>query len=140
MSNFWLNVVTTLKIVWVWLKQHWSLLVFGVVAVASGLLLKNRTDMLTALLKQQEETSKQHRQEVAELQRIRDEEIRKREQIESQYRETIARINRDHQAAVDQLTRDKQTELRRIIGETVNNPDAMASRINDLFGIPIYHP
>lgn len=138
LSTKWLQVKTWLQIAWVWIKRWWSVFAFGVVSVAALVLLSNRSNMINDLIKRQEETSIKHRQEISELQRIRDEEIRKREQVEARYRETMTRIDAEHRSAVERLTKDKQVEVKRIIEETLDDPDAMASRINGFFGIPIY--
>lgn len=132
------KVKTGLGIAWVWIKEFWS---YAVLVILAGLTLwfyRDRQTRVDNLLNERQATSIRHRQEIAELQRIRDEEIRKREQIEEQYRETISRINKEHQEALDRLSSKKKAEIRRIIEETVDDPDAMASRINNLFGIPIY--
>jgi biopolymer transport protein ExbB/TolQ len=136
----WLRVVTALKVAWVWIKEHWYMLGIGLISIFATVFFINNNARITSLLKTQEGMSKKHREEIAELQRIRDEEIRRREQIELEYRNTLEKINKEHEKALADLTRQKQAELRRIIEETMNDPEAMATRVNNLFGFQIYKP
>ena len=137
MNNTWLRFKTWFLMMWSFIKKYWSLFAMGISMIMGTVVFYQGKQNVKDLLKQQEQTSIQHRQELAELQRIRDEEIARRETIERNYQTTIARINSEHDAAIQRLARAKETEIRQIIAETNDDPAVMASRINALLGIPV---
>jgi len=123
--------------VWLYVKRFWGVIPFVFLLIFAMLFAKNKQSTINELLKQQQDLSEKHRQDLAELQRIRDDERAKREAIEAQYRVVIDQINTTHQQAIENLSRQQQSELRQIITETKDDPDAMATRVNSLFGFQI---
>lgn len=78
-----------------------------------------------------------HRKQIAALQEIKNQEIMRREQIEADYRAEIERINREHAGLIQQINKEKEKEVKAIVAETQGNPEAMASRVNRVFGLPV---
>jgi len=133
-APFWLQVA------WTYLKRFWGIIPFGFLLVFVILFARDKNQAINDLLKNQQQLSEKHRQDLAELQQIRDDERRKREEIEAQYRVVLDQINVQHQEAIARLTRQQETELRQIVAETKDDPDAMAARVNTLFNFPILPP
>lgn len=140
MSTLWLNVTAWFKTMWIYIKKYWSFIIFAIFFAATIFVYRNKEKAINDLIKKQEEISKTHRQELAQIQQIRDDEIKRRTEIEANYQATIDKINKDHAEAIGKLTAAKEDELRKIISEAKDDPNVMASRINSLFGIEIYKP
>ena len=138
LTVFWMTFSLWWKKVWVFMKSYGSWILLGLSVVLTLIIAKNKQDEVAGLLKQQQDLSTRSHAEVAALEAAHEDELRRHAAIEAQYQETINRINLNHQAAIDQLTRVKQAELRQIIIDTQDKPDLMAQRINALFGLPIY--
>lgn len=84
-----------------------------------------------------QELSSSSRATLSEVQRRYNEEIRQHQELDNIYKDTLRRVEERHRIAIEELNRQKQQELERIIQETRGNPERMAQRINQLFGIPI---
>lgn len=121
-------------------KSYWSYIALGLSLLVVGFGIfnaKKKSDLYNKLWDDYMKQASDYRKQYRELSAVYETAMRKNEQIEIQYRETIARIERDHQEALKALDNTKKRELREIISTTQDNPEEMANRINTLFGIPV---
>jgi ribosomal protein S1 len=123
--------------IWLFIKKYWSLFLFAVLFVASSVLFASKQKQIQNLLKMLQDQTQQHNRDLLELQRIRDEEIKQRQEVQQQYEEVIAKINREHAEALVNLNRQKENEMKKLIEEFQDDPDRMAAEVNRLLGIPI---
>jgi len=126
-----------------WLKKFGWMILLGILALFTLCFIFDkvkREKFLQEILQKNEAVSKQHREELSELQNIRNEEIRKREETEREYQASIKKIEEEKAKALAELEASKQKEISEITSETSNDPDKMAESINQTFGIPIQKP
>lgn len=123
-----------------WLKKNW-LVVSLVCAMA-------------ALTIYQMVTRKNDQKSIEELQRQLDKarmdfeqarnnhrnEILRRDEIEENYRKVIADLTAKYGAEIAKLDIDKQARVRQVIQENKDDPQAMATRLNNVLGIQLYQP
>lgn len=127
-----------LKIAGTWLKGNWLLLVISAGIVFGILFAKNKTDVIQQLLKEYEGQQRRNAEELNALRNIQKEHIQKQEEISRKYNEVLDLIQKNYQDQLRTLDVQKEQQLRQIIETNNNNPEAMATSINNLFGIPIY--
>ena len=120
-----------------YLKKYWAILLTVVLIISAVIFAKNKQDAINSLLKQISDINKEHQKDLETMQKTFEEERKRRETIEKTYRETLQRIEADRQTALQNLDKTKKQELKRIVENFHDDPDAMASRINNLFGIEI---
>ena len=119
------------------LKKHWTLLGLSLVSVGAFLLVEHKDDLLKHLESEREKAAKDHNDTVAALQTEIEQEIQKRQEIQKQYNDLVTMINQQHDAAVQTIAADKEKDIKDIIARNNGNPEAIASSINSLFGIPV---
>lgn len=134
---FFTNFLHYLNIAWIWIKKYWFYFLFIIGFIVFTVLLRNKNKQVQNLLKMLQDQTEQHNKDLVELQRIHEEEIQKRQEIQNQYEAVIARINTEHAEALANLNRQKEKEIKNIIQEFGDDPDKMAQSINQLLGIPI---
>lgn len=126
------------KLIWVKTKMYGGYILLGIVAVVAFALLAKEESRLREVMKLLQTQSEDYRKQIEQLQRIKTEEEQRHRQIEATYQETLRRIETEKNEALRKLAEDKKEEIQQIIIETQDDPDALARRINRLFGIPIY--
>jgi len=127
-----------LKVVGVWFKGHWFLLVLAVALVYTAIFAKNKAVLVDRLLKEFKDQQAQNSKQLDELRRIQQEQITRQQEINQKYNEVLDRIQRNYQDQLHTLDVQKEVDLRHIIATNKDDPAAMARDINILFGIPIY--
>lgn len=135
----WLTKVWNgLKVAGTWLKGNWVLLLLLAGMVYTLLLAKNKSALYDQLMKEFRGQQEQNRKDLEELRKIQQDQIQKQQEIDRKYHEVVAKIEKDYQDQLRALTADKEKELRVIIARNNDDPGAMATEINSLFGIPLY--
>ena len=134
---FWKQVLYYLNAIWLFIKKYWSLFLALIVLIVSTILFVSKQQQVQGLLKMLQDSSTQHHNDLAEIQRIHAEEIKQREDLQKQYDAVIERINKDHAEAVANLNRQKEEEIKQLIKQFQDDPTKMAAEINLLLGIPV---
>lgn len=137
----WLRkTVDWLKVAWTWVKGHFVLLLLIFAVVWAVLFAKNKQDLYKQLMEEFRGQQAQNAKELQDLRRIQQENLQKQAEITRKYNEVLDRIQRGYQDQLQTLDKQKEQDLKRIIEANHDDPNAMASDINALFGIPIYPP
>jgi len=126
------------KIAATWLKGNWGLLLLLAGMVYTIIQAKNKSALYDQLLKEFRNQQEQNRKDLEELRKIQQEQIQRQREIDQKYQEVIAKIEKDYREHIQALTAQKERDLRDIIARNRDDPAAMASEINSLFGIPLY--
>lgn len=121
-----------------WLKGNWTLLLLLVGMVYTLILTKNKSSLYDQLMREFRDQQERNRKDLEELRKIQQDQIQKQQEIDRKYQEVVAKIERDYQDQLRALTAQKERELREIISRNRDDPSAMATEINGLFGIPLY--
>lgn len=126
------------KLAGTWIKGNWLLLLLigGLIYVIC--FAKNKQVLFDQLLKEFKNQQEQNAKQLEELRKIQEEQVLKQQEINRKYNEVLDRIERDYREQLRTLDIQKERDLRNIIENNQDNPDAMAKDINILFGIPIY--
>jgi hypothetical protein len=120
-----------------WLKLIGAISLIVAVGVCVWIFAAEKNRVSDELVRRLSEATANHYKQLAEVQRLKTEELAKREQIEVAYRATLERISREHAGSVLEVNKAKEAEVKRIIAETQGNPDTMAARVNEVFGLPV---
>ena len=115
-------------------KLYGGYVLFAIMAAVSIILVSRDNALLNQLALQ----SESYRRQLEELSKIREQEQQRHRLIEKTYQETLDRIEKERNSALENLDQSKRDQIRAIIEETHDNPTAMAQRINSLLGIPVY--
>lgn len=136
--TFWEKTKTFFTLVGANIKKYGFLIGAVIFLVVYIIVTANNKQRVEAMMNLIAERDKIHRKAIEDIQRERNEELKKRQEIQRLYDETIAKINKEHAEQLARLTADKEKELRSIIEQTHNDPILMADRVNNLFGIELY--
>jgi F0F1-type ATP synthase membrane subunit b/b' len=138
MNITWAIFILYLKKVGLFFKNYGVVILLGAALVYVLIFAKKKQDSYNLLLKQLQDQIEKHHEEVEALEKEHEESLKRYAEIEKRYNETLQRIEQQYQDALSQLDKQKKQELHQIIAETHDNPDEMARRVNNLFGLPIY--
>lgn len=135
----WLTKIWNwLKIAGTWLRGNWFLALLLVGIVYTLVLAKNKAVLYDQLMRELRNQQAQNRKDLEELRKIQQDQIQKQQEIDRKYQEVVAKIEQDYRNQLRILTADKEKELRAIIARNNDDPNFMATEINNLFGIPLY--
>lgn len=137
MELTWLKIKTFFGKVWSFSKLYGGYVLLFLGFVAAMFALKKKEDAIKSLVAEQERIRKAHQDNLAQLQGQVEGEIERRQAIEKQYDDLMTKIRTEHDAGVQQIAQTKATEIQAIITRNHNNPEAMSTAINQLFGIPV---
>ena len=117
--------------VWTWLKNYWYFPVFA--AAAMGILLVSRKpDTALRILNISKDSHEKEKAVLAKAERKR---LEKETSINKKYEETLKDIETRRTAAEEELNSKKRKELKKLIEETNDNPELMAEKLRERFGI-----
>lgn len=136
MELVWSQLKTFFAKVWAFAKLYWKELVFLVLFFLL-FFVKQKTNLIEALLREREKTRKEHKENIDRLTQQIQNEIASRRKIESDFQAFIERINKEHSDEIKKIGLVREAEIKELIRRHQNNPTMMAQTINDLFGIPI---
>lgn len=126
-----------LKKFWSFARHYWYLPVIVVAFIVALVVLRRKPEGLGNILGNAVES---HRKEVEVLNKTHAEEIVKRDKALSIYHTTIEQVQ--NKFAVDQKILDskKKKEIKRIIEENQDDPEALAERISEYTGFKVIMP
>lgn len=128
-----------MKVAGTWIKGNFILILLLVGLIYAFLFVKRKTDLYNQLLKEFRDQQTQNKQQLEDMRKVQQEQIQKQQEIDKKYHEVLEKIEKDYQGKLAALTTDKEKELRRVIEKNQDDPGAMATEINSLFGIPLYN-
>jgi hypothetical protein len=122
---------------WTYTKLYWKELVFAVVLVYLFMFVKQKMDIIKALLADRDSVRKKHQENIDQLNQAVETETAARRKLESDYQTLIAQINQEHSDEIKRIAVVRSEEIKALIKKHQNNPVVMAQTINSLFGIPV---
>ena len=120
-----------LNTVFGFLKKNWkeTLIVLGLLSVVG----KMRMDYMH--LEEMHETMRTSLQEqIAGLQDIHDEELRRRDAALRMYKEELEKIEKQYEKDLIVIEKDRQDKYEKYLHEFIEDPDQLAADIYSLFG------
>lgn len=142
MNPWFTKIWNALKLASTWLKgnAHLLLLLVGIVFafIFAAFFAKRKAENIDVLLKAFQDQQLQNSKELEALRQIQQDQTVKQQEINRKYQEVIAKIEQDYHAQLLAIDAAKEKELKVVIARNHDDPVAMATEINQLFGIPLY--
>jgi hypothetical protein len=117
---------------WVWIKHHWyvpAMLIYTIILWA--VFRKSSANVLKVL----NITKESYQKELAVLRATHENELKQKEEIVLVYQETLKKLEKEHNIKVDELSKKKQKEIHKLVGEHKDNPSALADEMKRLFEV-----
>ena len=120
-----------LKIAYQLAKKYWKATALIVWTIAVWLFSRKNADGALEALKASKES---HEKQISSLKEEHRIEIAKREQLELNYKQTIATIEEKYKKKEQELSRKEKRKVKEIVQKAKDNPDEINKKIEDLFG------
>jgi hypothetical protein len=127
----WILFKKSLKVAWIWLKTHWYIPFLVMWTTAVWILSRGNVRAVTEVL---EAKKKSYEKQIEALKSAHKSEIKKREELDLKYRETLGIIEEDFKIREQELTALKKRKIKQIIESSKDDPDEINKKIEDLFG------
>lgn len=120
-----------------WLRENWLPLLL-VVAIAA-LFVKGceRTQAYDSLFEQYQQQSKDHQQQIRDLQALQERERQELDRQLQKYFKEMDRIEREYKEEIQRISVRTETRRVRIIHDYSRDPTALTTAVRDTFGIPV---
>lgn len=128
----WLAFKTFMKKAWIWFKNYWYYPLMIIVAIAAFCFGRRDTE---GILKMFEASKESYQKELDVLKRIHEEEISKRTELIEKHNQALKKIEKDYKIKLDELSSAERQEIKKIVEEHKEDPEGLAKRVGDVFGI-----
>ena len=128
----WLAFKTFTKKAWVWFKNYWyypAIVVVAIVAWCLGMRGNN------GVLKMFEASKESYQKEIAVLKKAHEQEIEKRNELVEKHNQALKKIEEDYKIKLDELSSAEKREIKKIVEEHEDDPEGLAERVGNVFGI-----
>lgn len=124
-------IFSKLDIVWLWAKKNWKISALVVWTLIVWLASRGNSSAAIEVLNAKK---KSYEDQIKALEEQHKTEIEKREQLELNYRVTLGKIDERYSLKEEQLSREKKKKVKEILIKTVEKPDEIDKKLEDLFG------
>ena len=118
----------TLKKIWAFIKSYWYVPVLVVVAIVLG----SRSRRASEVIKIAKDS---HLKQLKAINDAENEKAQKKAQIEKEYDEAVARVEKVYREENKALEAHKKKEIKNIVKKYYNNPEEISSRLSKSFGL-----
>ena len=133
----WLAFKKATKKAWIWTKTHWYLPILFlsfIVALLIWAISRNGAAM-AALFDVWESSRASYDEQLSVLEGTHEEEIKERDKILEEYGRSLKKIEEEHGEDSEKLASDKKKELEELIEKGYGDPDELAKKIAELYGL-----
>jgi len=133
----WLAFKKATKKAWIWTKTHWYLPILFlsfIVALLIWAISRNGAAM-AALFDVWESSRASYDEQLSVLEGTHEEEIKERDKILEEYGRNLKKIEEEHGEDSEKLASDKKKELEELIEKGYGDPDELAKKIAELYGL-----
>ena len=132
-----LRLKTIAKKVWLWAKKFWWMIILGLGLIIALLLwaLTRNGAYVAGLLDLMQARSDAHDQEMETLAHIHNTEIVEKNERLKEHLKRRAEIEEEYRNRGQNLSKEKEAELKRIVDESFNDPEKLARELAEAFGI-----
>jgi len=120
--------VLTLKKIWAFIKSYWYVPVLVVVAIV----LRSQSRRASEIIKIAKDS---HLKQLKAINDAENEKAQKKAQIEKEYDEVVARVEKVYREENKALEDHKKKEIKNIVKKYYNNPEEISSRLSKSFGL-----
>jgi flagellar motility protein MotE (MotC chaperone) len=125
------KMITKLKMVTTWIKQHWKISLLAVWSIVVWLVSRKNAQGAIDAMKANKES---YESQIAALKEQHKIEKEKLEQLNLKYQETIATIEKKYDVKEKELSKEKKKRVKEIVEKAKDNPDEINEKIESLFG------
>ena len=125
------------KQAWLWAKKFWWVIVIALLFVGAAMasaLLRNGV-LLARVMDLLDAKRNQHDQEMETLSHIHNTEIAEKNLRLEEHLKRKEDLARELEARGDNLSKEKEAELKKLVDEGYNDPEKLAKQIADAFGL-----
>ena len=133
----WLAFKKTAKKAWIWTKTHWYLPILFLAFIVAFLIwaIARNGAFMATLFDVWESSRTSYDEQLAVLEGTHKEETEKRDKILEEYGKNLKKIEEEYGKNSQKLTRDKKKELEELIEKGYGDPDELAKKIAELYGL-----
>ena len=128
----WLAFKTFIKKTWIWFKHYWYIPVMLIVAAVAWC--SGRRDT-AGLLEMFTVSKESYEKEIKVLRETHEEELRKRDELITKHNETLKKIEEEYKIKISELNTAERREIKKIVDTHKDDPEGLAKRVGDVFGI-----
>ena len=125
------------KQAWLWAKKFWWMIVIVLLFVGACMasaLLRNGV-LLTRVIDLLDAKRNQHDQEMETLSHIHNTEVAEKNLRLEEHLKRKEELRRELEARGDNLSKEKEAELKKLVDEGYNDPEKLAKQIANAFGL-----
>ena len=125
------------KKVWLGAKKFWWVIILGMLFVCAALIsaVTRNGALLAGVLDLLESKRESHKAEVDTLTRIHDTEVAEKNKRLEEHLKRRAQLEEEFKKRGEELDAEKEAELKRLVDEGYNNPEKLARDLADAFGL-----
>ena len=125
------------KQAFLWAKKFWWALVLGLLFLCGGLLamLTKNAGLLARVLDLMDAKRDAHDQEMETLSHIHNTEIAEKNLRLEEHLKRKGELKRQFEERGEKLDKEKEAELKKIVDESYNDPEDLARKIAEAFGL-----
>ena len=133
----WLAFKKAAKKAWIWTKTHWYLPILLLAFIVSFLIwvIARNGAFMATLFDMWESSKASYDEQLSVLEGTHKEETEKRDKILEEYGKNLKRIEEEHGEDSEKLASDKKKELEELIEKGYGDPDELARKIAELYGL-----
>jgi cell division protein FtsB len=125
------------KKIWLWAKKFWWAIVLGLLFVCGALVgaLTRNGAFLAGVLDLLEAKRESHEAEVEVLTRTHEAEVAEKNKRLEEHLKRRAEIEEEFRKRGESLDKKKEAELKRLVDESYNDPEKLARELAEVFGM-----
>lgn len=124
-------MIYKLRLVWIWIRQHWKILVLGIWSAVVWLISRRNSQGALDAMNANKESYEAQIRVLKEQHKV---EVQKREELHLKYQETLAKIEEKYKKKREDLTKVEKKKVKEIVEIAKDKPDEINKKIEDLFG------
>ena len=127
----WLLFKTTVKKVYLWLKQHWQIPFLVIWSVLIWVMARRNTDALIEVIEAKKDS---YKKQIEVLKKTHNDELLKREELVEEYEKTLENVEEKFLEDKQELTEKQKNDIKKVIIKSKGNPDEIRAKIEEQFG------
>ena len=120
------------KKLWTWTKHYWYIPVMVIIAIVSWCFGRRNS---AGILEMFEASKQSYKKEIEVLNQSHADEIEKRNNLIVEYQATLKKLEKEYKIKSKELSKREKEEVKKIVEKFENDPDGLARRIAEEFGI-----
>ena len=126
-----MTLKATLKKTWAWLKHNWYVPAVIIYTLVLWLLFKDKAGALKVL----QVRSESYEEQIRAIEATHKKEIEERDKILERYHTILGQLEKDYEEKKMVISKKKKEEIKRIVKEYNEKPDALAKVLAERYGL-----